>query len=154
MNCNNYKKHILSYLDGELHQDWSNDFEKHLTGCDSCKFEVEKLKMAYKLIDAEKSEFKTDPFMSTRVLATLNKTDISTSSSRYPFQYLTIASLAAAGIAIGILIGSLYSTNTSIPETTKVNQEWDQLADEYMPEVENNPYNTMVTTTNEIPQKP
>lgn len=151
MNCKDYKKHILSYLDGELHQDLANEFENHLKGCNSCKVEVERLKAAYSLIDTEKSEFKSDPFLSTRVLAKINNTDISYTTNRYSLRYLTIASLAAAGIAFGILIGTLYSTST--PESTYVNQEWDQLADEYMPEVENNPYN-LVTTNNETPQKP
>ena len=151
MNCQKYQKHIISYLDGELHQDLANEFEAHFKICEKCKKEMEGLKMAYNLIDIEKSEFEPNPFMSKRVLAKLNKSDISTSSARYSLQYLTIASLAAAGIAIGVLIGTLYSTNSSVQTSTT--QEWDQLADEYMPEVENNPYN-MVTITNEIPQKP
>lgn len=151
MNCKDYKKHILSYLDGELHQDLAIDFRSHINNCDSCKLEIERLRLAYNLIDTEKSEFKSDPFMSTRVLAKINKTNLSYTTNKYSLRYLTIASLAAAGIAFGILIGTLYSTST--PESTSINQEWDQLADEYMPEVENNPYN-LVTTNNETPQKP
>lgn len=153
MNCKNYKKHILSYLDGDLHGEMANEFENHLKVCDSCKDEVTRLKMVNNLIDVEKSEFKLDPFMSARVLEKLNRTDISSSGNRYSLRYLTIASLAAAGIAVGILIGTLYSASTSTTESTLANQEWDQLADEYMPVVENNPYN-LVTTTNEITQKP
>jgi anti-sigma factor RsiW len=152
MNCKNYQKHILSYLDGELHQDLADELEKHIASCARCKVEVERLEMVDSLINVEKSEFKPDPFMSSRVLAKLNRSNISTSNNNLSLRYLTITSLAAAGIAIGILIGTLYSTYTS-PENTSVNQDWDQLADEYMPEVENNPYN-MVTITNEIPQKP
>jgi len=151
MNCNDYQKQIISYLDGELHQDLANDFENHLTGCNSCKIESEKLKMVYNLIDTEKLEFKTDPFMSARVLAKIEYKKSKYSESKISLRYITITSLAAAGIAIGIIIGSIYTSNNSIDILSA--QEWEQLADEYMPETDNNPYSLEIST-NETPIKP
>ncbi len=151
MNCKNYQKHILSYLDGELNQDVANDLNNHIKECTRCNDALVKLTKAYSIIASEKSEFKADAFMAARVLAKIKNKEVDNSSKVFSLRYYTIASLAAAGIAIGILIGTLYSTNSSVQ--TPTTQEWDQLADEYMPEVENNPYN-MVTITNEIPTKP
>lgn len=153
MTCQKYQKHILSYLDGELHQEQANEFENHLLSCENCKLELTKSKMVYNLIEAEKSEFKPDPFMSARVVAKITNKELHASLNTYSLRYLAISSLAAAGMAIGVLIGTLYSSTTSLSENSTTSQEWDQLADEYMPEVENNPYN-MVITTNQTPTKP
>lgn len=156
MNCKAIQKQILSYLDGELHGEMAINFEKHITDCKNCQNEIERLKNAYGIIEAEKMEFKENPFMSTRVLATLNKmNEIGVPKHSVTLRYLTISSLAAAGIAIGIVIGSLFSSAGSSTESIAASQEWEQLANEYMPEVDNNPY-TMVTTNtnNETPIKP
>lgn len=151
MNCKMYQKHILSYLDGELHQKMANELNSHIQECKNCSDALAMLTKANSIIASEKSEFKADAFMAARILAKIKNKEVEYSSKAVSLRYYTVASLAAAGIAIGVLIGTLYSTNSPIQTPTA--QEWDQLADEYMPEVENNPYN-MVTTTNEIPAKP
>lgn len=151
MNCKDYQKQIISYLDGELHQSIAYDLEEHMKGCPECEESFNILMKAYNLIEVEKSEFKLDSFMSARILARLKDKESRYSSKVLNLRYYTVASLAAAGIAIGILIGSLYSTDSSIQ--TSSTQEWEQLADEYMPEIDNNPYN-LVTITNETPSKP
>jgi len=151
MNCKKYQKQILSFLDGELHQDMANELSNHIKECKTCSDVLVKLANANTIIASEKSEFKADPFMAARVLAKVKNKEVDYSSKVVSLRYYTVASLAAAGIAIGILIGTLYSTNSTIQ--TPATQVWDQLADEYMPEVENNPYN-MVIITNETPTKP
>ena len=152
MSCKRFQKHIIAYLDGELHQELVSELNEHLKNCKSCNKAMANLSTAYGLIESEKSEFKADPFMSARVLAKINAKELHFSTIGVSLRYLTITSLAAAGIAFGILIGTLYSTNSSI-ETSSTTQAWDQLANEYMPEVENNPYN-LITTTNETPTQP
>ena len=153
MSCNKYKKQIISYLDGELHQDMASEFEAHLNSCESCKIELGRLKMINQLIEDEKSEFKADAFMSTRVLAKINNKEASSSTVGFSLRYLTLATLAAAGIAVGIFIGTLYSSSSTTTDNSTTVQVWDQLADEYMPETDNNPYN-LVTITNETTIKP
>jgi len=142
MNCKEYQKQIIAYLDGELQQDLANELNKHISGCKKCNDALTSLKNTYRIIELEKSEFKTDAIMSARVLAKIKNQEADYSTGRLSLRYISIASLAAAGIALGILIGNLYSTNSS---STTSSQAWDQLADEYMPVVENNPYNLIIT---------
>lgn len=153
MSCKKYKKQIISYLDGELHQDMATEFEAHLNSCESCRIELERFQMIDQLIETEKSEFKADAFMSARVLAKINNKAAMSSTVGISLRYLTLATLAAAGIAVGILIGTLYTSSSTTTDSSTTVQAWDQLADEYMPETDNNPYN-IVTNTNETPIKP
>lgn len=153
MNCKGIKKQILSYLDGELHGEKAIDFKKHITECKNCQNEIERLKSINNIISGEKMEFRENPYMASRVLAKLGNKEASVPKPNMTLRYLTLSSLAAAGVTIGIIIGTLFSSvNSSIEITT--DQEWEQLADEYMPEVDNNPYNMVVTSTNETPKKP
>jgi anti-sigma factor RsiW len=151
MSCKDYQKQIISYLDGELPQDMADVMNQHIMGCENCKSTFENLINAYILIESEKSEYSQNELLAVKVLAKIKSNKIEYSSNIVSLRYYTIIGLAAAGIAIGIFIGSLYSTSSTIKTTTT--QEWDQLADEYMPEIDNNPYN-LITITNETPTKP
>ncbi|MHC1705209.1 MAG: zf-HC2 domain-containing protein [Tenuifilaceae bacterium] len=153
MNCKNYNKHFYQYLDGELPKGMAMQIEEHIKSCRNCENALGMLKNVNKLIEEEKNEFKPDPFMSARIISKLTKTETHIIEPNYSLRYLTITSLAAAGIFIGILIGSLFASNSSIFEDSSTTSAYEQLADEYMPEVENNPYN-LVTVENEIPTKP
>lgn len=156
MNCKTIKKQILSYLDGELHGEMATNFDIHIKNCKNCQNEVERLKMVSRIIATEKMEYKVDPFMSARIMAKLNKREVSVPKHIVTLRYLTITSLAAAGVTIGIIIGSLFSTVSTSSESIANAQEWERLADEFMPEIDNNPYNMIATTTNtnETPTKP
>ena len=156
MNCKAIQKQILSYLDGELHGEMAINFEKHITECKNCQNEIERLKAINSIINAEKMEFKENPFLSARVLAKLSSKEVSIPKHKVALRYLSISGLAAAGVAIGIIIGTLFSSINTTTEITSTDQEWEQLANEYMPEVDNNPYNMVAinNSTNETPQKP
>ncbi len=154
MNCLAIQKQILSHLDGELHGEMAYDFEQHIKNCITCQKEVDRLKIVNHIIDSEKEEFNIDPFMSTRILAKLSKNKVSATKQIITMRYLAISSLAAAGLMIGIIIGTLFSTVNASSEISSTEQEWEQLADEYMPEVDNNPYNIVAISTNETPKKP
>jgi len=153
MNCKNYNKHFYQYLDGELPEGMAMQIEEHIKSCKSCEHALEMLKNVNKLIEEEKNEFKPDPFMSARIISKLTKSETHVIEPSYSLRYLTITSLAAAGIIIGIFIGSLFTSSNPIFEDSSTTTAYEQLADEYMPEVENNPYN-LVTVENEIPTKP
>jgi len=154
MNCKDYNKLFLSYLDGELHQDLVLDIKRHIEGCKSCATELEGLKKVYMIIEEEKSEFQPNPFLAAKVSAKIQNNNVHASQNSYSIRYLTIASLAAAGLVIGILIGTLYySSSSTIQENSETAQVWDQLADDYMPEVDNNPYNVVINS-NETQEKP
>lgn len=154
MNCKAIQKQILSYLDGELQGEMAINFEQHIMDCSHCQNEIEHLKVVNNIIEGEKMEFKANPFMSVRVLAKLSSKGVSVPKHKVTLRYLTISSLAAAGVTIGIIIGTLFSSINNTTELASNEQEWEQLADEYMPEVDNNPYNMVVTSTNETPKKP
>lgn len=151
MNCKDYQKQIISYLDGNLYQDKATELTEHLKRCVRCSKAYNGLSSMYKVIEVEKKDFNHDPFMSARVLAKIGHKEANSTESRISLRYITIASLAAAGIVIGILIGSIYSTSNSIDISSS--QGWEQLADEYMPATDNNPY-SLVLSTNETTVKP
>lgn len=152
MNCKNYNKQLYQYLDGELPKDMAMQFEQHIKDCKSCENALIKLQVLNKLISDEKNEFVADPFMSSRVISRLSKSE-PVAEQNFTLRYLTITSLAAAGIVIGIFIGSLFASNSTLFEDTTSTLAFEQLADEYMPEVDNNPYN-LVIIESETPTKP
>lgn len=153
MNCKNYQKQIYKYLDGELPPDAAMQFELHIKSCKACELTLANLQAVNKLIEDEKNEFKPNPFITSRVISKLSNEESFSAEPRYTLRYLTIATLAAAGIAIGIMIGSLFASKTTLLENSSSSLAVDQLADEFMPEGDNNPYNYVVTD-NEIQTKP
>jgi len=157
MDCKNYNKQLYQYLEGELSENVAMQLEEHLTKCRSCENALIHLQRISQLIVEEKNQFTPDPFMSARIISKLTKSEHKIEKPKYTLRYLSITTLAAAGILIGILVGSLFASNTSFLEDTNLtsasSSAFDQLADEYMPEVDNNPYN-LVITENEIPTKP
>ncbi len=154
MNCKAIQKQILSYLDGELRGEMAINFEKHISNCKNCQIEIERFKRINSIIENEKKEFQANPFMSARILAKLSSKEVSIPKHKVTLRYLTISGLAAAGVTIGIIIGTIFSSVNSTTEIVSTDQEWEQLADEYMPEVDNNPYSMVATSTNETPKKP
>ena len=114
MSCKDYQKQIISYLDKELHQDLANVLNQHINECKSCSAALERLKSAYSAIESEKSEYTPNEFLSAKVLAKITSNKIGYSPNMVSLRYYTIVGLAAAGIAIGIFIGSLYSTSSTI----------------------------------------
>jgi len=154
MNCKDYKKHFLSFLDGELHQELANDINKHIENCNSCATEIEQMKAVINIIQEEKSEFKQNPYLAAKISAKIQNKVVHAPRGRFSIQYITVASLAAAGFSIGILIGSLnYSSSSTVQDNNETVQVWNQLADDYMPEVDNNPY-SIVINSNETQEKP
>lgn len=152
MNCKNYNQQLYQYLEGDLSEALAMEIKKHIKECKVCEYDLIRLTQVTKLIDAEKSEFKFDPFMSARIITKLTKPE-PLADQKYSLRYLTITTLAAAGLIIGILIGSLFTSSSDLIDDTSSTAAYEQLADEYMPAVENNPYN-LVTIENEITTKP
>lgn len=152
MKCKNYNKQLYQYLEGKLPKGMAMEIEKHLIECKVCEYTLLQLKEVDKLIETEKSEFKHDAFLSARIISKLTKSE-PIHEPKYTLRYITITSLAAAGLIIGVLIGSLFTSSNELIEETSATTAYEQLADEYIPEVENNPYN-LVTIENEITTKP
>jgi anti-sigma factor RsiW len=154
MNCKDYKKHFISYLEGELPQDMANDIHKHIENCKSCANELAQMESVLSIIDEEKQEFKQNPYLAAKVLTRIQNKNVHVTQVRFSAQYFMAASLAAAGIAIGVIIGTLYSSSISTQTTNDSVQVLDQLSDDYMPEIENNPYNNIAYYSNETQEKP
>ena len=151
MNCKEFHKQIISHLDGKLDQSLANELNQHFLVCKNCERDFRMLAAIYRTIDDEKAEFNPNSELSTKVL--LKVTKVKHYRNEITLKFTTITALAAAGIALGILIGSLYSNN-SASETFDTTQNYEQqLADEYLSGVDNNPYN-LITIVNETPSKP
>lgn len=50
MNCNEFRATIGSFLDGELDDKASAEFEIHFTSCDKCRMELESLDKCSKVL--------------------------------------------------------------------------------------------------------
>jgi len=139
MKCKDENKKMLQYLDGELNIPESLAFEQHLNECESCKSELNQLKLLYALIDEEKQEYTPNPFFANVVVAKISNAkneNLERSSLR---RYITITSLAAAAVFFGIVIGTIFSNNSNSFDFSST-QSLEQLADDYMPEYESDPY--------------
>lgn len=147
MNCKLYQKQLVKYLDGELPSELAMQLQEHISKCSTCSNMLEQLQSIDKAVEDEKNGFIQNPLLTQRVMINLNKVAIDPDESRFSIRYITIATLAAAGLAIGILIGTLFTSSTSSLNDSSSASVYEQLADEYIPEVDNNPYNQIVTET-------
>jgi len=51
MTCHDYRDLMMGFLDGELNEDQRSQFEEHLTGCESCRSELEEFKKLKSITD-------------------------------------------------------------------------------------------------------
>ncbi|MDX9771136.1 MAG: zf-HC2 domain-containing protein [Tenuifilaceae bacterium] len=139
MKCKEANINLLSYLDGELNTEQQSRVEQHLASCEQCQVALENLKQIYIDIKGEKEQYQPNPYLATKVWNRLQTSNQSVKVPVIPMRRSAIAILAAAGIAFGIAIGTLF--NASVADTNGNNQDqWTQLADEYFPSDVFSPY--------------
>ncbi|NHB67256.1 anti-sigma factor family protein [Perlabentimonas gracilis] len=139
MKCKEANINLLSYLDGELNTEQQSRVEQHLASCEQCQVALENLKQIYIDIKGEKEQYQPNPYLATKVWNRLQTSNQSVKVPVIPMRRSAIATLAAAGIAFGIAIGTLF--NASVADTNGNNQDqWTQLADEYFPSDVFSPY--------------
>jgi len=117
MNCQSCQNEFDAYRQGKLSRDVMTSVESHLETCNTCTGIYRQQILAERVIKSEK-ELQPGLFLSTRVMARIDKLDnehlkSAPSFARVLKPVLLSASMAAA-IAIGIVIGNLqYSGSKS-----------------------------------------
>lgn len=135
MNCNDFNTGIITYLEGQLPAESIRQFELHMNSCTECSQRFSILQSTWEQISAEKNELQPNPYLAQRVWARVQPL----SAPVIPFRLKTIATLVAAGLALGIAIGSLAeSANFNQTETT-----WEQLAEDYFPSESLSPFDNV-----------
>jgi predicted anti-sigma-YlaC factor YlaD len=140
MNCKEVNKNLLSFLDGELNEAKNRSIQLHISNCKNCQEAFHQIKSLYSTIDIEKEQFEINPYLAEKVWTRLHSTGSSINTPIIPLRRLTIVSIAAAGIFLGIAIGSLFNMAFTNQTTEATEQEWSQLADDYFPNEIYTPY--------------
>jgi anti-sigma factor RsiW len=140
MNCKEVNKILISFLDGELNEAAQNSLQEHLNDCNECKKNLLQLEKIYSTIEIEKKEFSPNPYMAQKVWNKMQSSESTFKTPVVPMRRVTIITIAAAGVAFGVAIGSLLnSTIYNQPNNTN-EQTWSQLADDYFPSDIYSPY--------------
>src|SRR5690554_2707632 len=113
MKCKEANINLLSYLDGELNTEQQSRVEQHLASCEQCQVALENLKQIYIDIKGEKEQYQPNPYLATKVWCRLQTGNQSVKVPVIPMRRSAIATLAAAGIALGIAIGTLFNTSVA-----------------------------------------
>ncbi|PKP38333.1 MAG: hypothetical protein CVT98_05185 [Bacteroidetes bacterium HGW-Bacteroidetes-15] len=143
MNCKEVNKNLLSFLDGDLVPATQNNIELHIANCESCQLALQKLKEVYSEIHEETNSVKPNPYLAQKVWDKVHSNEGNISVPVIPLKRSTIFTIAAAGIALGIAIGSLLNTTVSENSNTSNEQNWTQLADDYFPSEVFSPYDDL-----------
>jgi predicted anti-sigma-YlaC factor YlaD len=142
MNCKEVNKNLLSFLDGELNEAQNTSIKLHIEKCHNCATVFQQIRELYTTIEIEKEQFEPNPFLAQKVWSKVHSHSSTIASPIIPFRRLTVVSIAAAGIFLGVAIGSLF--NIIIPTQSIGNeQEWSQLADDYFPNEIFTPYENL-----------
>lgn len=139
MKCKDFNKMLILYLDGNIAPDYNEAFQEHLNTCSKCQNELSVLKTVYESIDAERKEYNHNHFFATRVLSRIQVRNQGVPRHESIQRYVSLTGLAVAAGVMGILIGTFFARTTSTFDSTST-QSWEQLADDYMPEYDSNPY--------------
>lgn len=111
MNCQLCQKELEAYREGILPRDMKTQVESHLAGCKECT-DIYVLQILSDRVIGEEKSLLPDPFLSTRILAGIEKSE-SPRSETFPVitrvlrPALLTLSLAAA-VFLGVIIGNIY----------------------------------------------
>ncbi|HCY00165.1 MAG TPA: hypothetical protein DG754_08505 [Bacteroidales bacterium] len=139
MKCKEINNSFIYAIEKSLSSNEQSAFEKHLISCKSCSKSYQRFRNVYQSINTEVEEFTPNPFLAQKVWekATANTNSIRTLI--VPLQRSAIVSIAAAGVALGIVMGTLLSTSSQ--STINTNSEYYlQLAEDYFPSNLYSPY--------------
>lgn len=110
MNCQLCQKEFDAYRQGKLPHDMMTKVESHLKTCKICAGVYRQQILAERIIKGEK-ELQPDPFLTTRVMAQIDKLDDEQYKSAPSFikvlKPVLLSTSMAAAVAFGILIGNL-----------------------------------------------
>jgi predicted anti-sigma-YlaC factor YlaD len=124
MNCNLCKEHLEAYLWGNLSEGTKAQVKAHLEICSDCT-QVYNLEILSRRVISEEKELKSNPFLSTRVMAGIEaleqtrKTGVTVPLFRRVLKPVLVAVSIAAAVFIGIMAGNKYQPS-SRPENVPV----------------------------------
>ncbi|MBN2356800.1 zf-HC2 domain-containing protein [candidate division KSB1 bacterium] len=102
MKCNQVKKRLSAYLDGELTAAEAEKVSDHLNRCVGCRRAAEQLRRAYQRLDAGDA-LPADSFFLTRFRARLS--DLGQSNARPYWQQWLQRAVIPATLAVGLFLG-------------------------------------------------
>jgi len=138
---------MLQFLDGELSAEKTSEMNEHFNVCSNCSNELNRVKQLYGLIDEEKNEFSHNPYLSSKVLNRIKDDKEQESILLKPMRYALVASLSAAAVFVGIVMGSFLSNVNSNIAQSNSDESIELLADEYFPTSSNNIYDIQIDET-------
>lgn len=140
MNCKKTNTNFIDAIEKTLSNDEQEAFEQHIASCQTCSKSFQKVKEVYQSINAEVEEYAPNPLLAQKIWDRLSSKQ-NAESTIIPFTSRAVGSLAAAGIALGIVIGTLLNTSSA---TVSPNEEqWTQLAEDYFPSDMFSPYDEL-----------
>ena len=145
MKCTKTNIDFLTFLDGNLSQPVQEAIKEHLATCSACRQKLDNLKAVYTSIETQKVEFRANPFLASKVWAKLQDERITSTAPIVTMRRPIIASIAAAGIVLGITMGTLFNTWISERNSYEQTNSWTQIAEEYLPNEVFSPYDNLDT---------
>lgn len=140
MNCNETKRLMIQYIDGDLGKDKASALRQHLSECNQCSNELTRIKQLYSWVEHEIKEYNYNPAIPAKVLAQITKKPEKHSMLFTPKRYTLLATLSAAAIVTGIFLGSFLSRIESNIMQVNLNESAELFAEDYLSVLDNNPY--------------
>lgn len=118
MNCQQCQKEIDAYIEGKLDPSGKVQIESHLRECRACN-EFYRIRTLAERVIAEEKELIVNPFLATRVMAQLEKSEIRRVTGLKGFLRPALFTVSmAAAVLTGVMIGSIplgSQNNKSLP---------------------------------------
>lgn len=139
MKCKEINNSFIYAIEKSLSSDEQSAFEKHLISCNSCSKSYQRFRNVYQSINTEVEEFTPNPFLAQKIWEKATAKTNTIKTPIVPFRRSAIVSIAAAGVALGIVLGTLL--NSSSQSTVNAKSEYYlQLAEDYFPSNLYSPY--------------
>jgi anti-sigma factor RsiW len=139
MKCKEVNSNFINAVEKSLGTEEQSAFEMHLISCKSCSKSYQRFRNVYQSINTEVEEFTPNPFLAQKVWEKATAITNTVKTPIVPFRRSAIVSIAAAGVAMGIVIGTLLSSSSQSTVNTK-SEYYLQLADDYFPSNLYSPY--------------
>ena len=137
MKCDEIKKLLSPYIDGELTAENELRVEKHINACRECAFELEKLHATWALLD-KSAKVEAPPFFAAKVKHRIDKKSsqkhapqiIEIFLRRVPLTAAVTAGLIA-GLFLGRYLGEIVHYNKTLTQENNITQEIISSVDEF-----------------------
>jgi predicted anti-sigma-YlaC factor YlaD len=143
MNCKEINTNLIAYLENSLSKAVHQAFENHVSACDSCKKMVTNFSKVYNYIDQEKKEYTHNHYLGVKIWNRIETSKHKDVAPMVPFRRFALTSIAAAGLIIGIALGTLLSSLIFTDNNVAADHTWAQLTEEYFPSEVYQPYNEL-----------